>query len=188
MKRGINRAKYKNSVNTYTESISRDAFTEGSCIFLSHRSLDKDMVREINNYILAFGIDTYFDENDQNLQEATYKNDCEKITKLIQEGLKYSTHILCLLSEKTRESWWVPYEIGYADKAGKNIATLKLKDISVVPEYLKINEYLKGYSDLEKYLIKIREKNQSSLLEQYNGLFTDEIYKEQYKLYKYMDR
>jgi hypothetical protein len=43
---------------------------------------------------------------------------------------------MCLVSAATVRSWWVPYELGFAKRAGKHLATLKVKGEVVLPEYL----------------------------------------------------
>ena len=60
----------------------------------------------------------------------------------INDGLSVSTHLLCLISEKTRLSWWVPYEIGIASSKKMPIASLKLKSIDDVPSFLKTETVL----------------------------------------------
>lgn len=128
------------------------------CIFLSHRSLDKDMVEEIGNYIINAGIDIYLDKYDEELQRADKINDDKRITECIQKGISKSTHLMCLLSKNTVDSWWVPYEIGYADNSGNiNICSLKLKELpeKSIPSYIKINQCLSGIHSLNEYLKEI---------------------------------
>ena len=129
------------------------------CIFLSHRSVDKNLVREIGKYITKSGVDIYLDENDQELQKADAEGDDRKVTQCIQTGIEQSTHVLCLLSPITvsGESWWVPYEIGFGEKAGRDICSLKLKSIPErsIPSYLKIRKWLKGIHALNTYLKEI---------------------------------
>ncbi len=108
---------------------------EKPCIFLSHISSDKDDVEKIDAYIRTkWDINTYFDKNDTDLQNAVYEGDAEKITACIEKGISNSVHLMCLYSNNTVFSWWVSYEVGYAKKSSKiegskikGIATLKLK-------------------------------------------------------------
>lgn len=88
-------------------------------VFLSHKSEDKDFVESIGEYLMDAGIDIYLDKNDFKLQRAVENEDSEKITKCIHEGISKSDYILCFVSSKTVESWWVPYEIGYGRKSKK---------------------------------------------------------------------
>lgn len=64
-----------------------------------------------------FGYNIYLDLYDETLQAADQNNDIETIVKSIQDGLKYSTHLLCVVTEKSKESWWIPYKIGYSSKS-----------------------------------------------------------------------
>lgn len=155
---GINRGSLINKVNySFKKSLTEclDIKEEDSCkpcIFLSHRSLDKDMVRKIGEYIIKSGIDIYLDENDCDLQNATKETNDKKITECIQQGISQSSHILCILSSETVKSWWIPYEIGYGEKSSKEIGSLKLKELREIPSYLKIRTCLKSISELNEYL------------------------------------
>jgi hypothetical protein len=129
------------------------------CIFLSHISVDKDAVREIGEYLKRYGdLDIYLDENDKGLQAAVKEKDPKKITNFIEKGLSYSTHIMCLISENTYSSWWVPYEIGFAKKSEKEISSLILKNNPRLPEYLEIGEILKGTKSLNMYIKNITKE------------------------------
>lgn len=135
------------------------------CIFLSHISVDKDIVREIGNYLKEEGgLNIYLDENDENLQTAVRDKDPHAITKFIENGLSISSHLMCLVSHKTSESWWVPYEVGFAKKSGVKIAALKIKDSTYLPEFLEISDILKGTKSLNKYIQEIQESIEYSSL------------------------
>jgi hypothetical protein len=127
------------------------------CIFLSHISVDKTAAVEIGNYITKRGdIDIYLDINDPNLQGAANNNDASGITRFIERGLTNSTHIMCLISADTARSWWVPYELGFAKKAGRHLSTLKLKGDMSLPAYLEITEIILGTKSLNDYLTRVR--------------------------------
>lgn len=122
------------------------------CVFLSHRSVDKEKVIKIGDYIMKAGLNIYLDIKDADLQRAVTAQNALKITQCIQKGLSYSNYVLCLISNNTFDdtSWWVPYEIGYADKEKKECCLLKLSTLSKdnIPEYLKIKEILYNIKDL----------------------------------------
>jgi hypothetical protein len=149
---GINRALYENR-----QVAKLNASIETPCIFLSHISVDKPAAVEIAKYIMRHGgIDVYLDINDADLQIAVVADDPAGITRFIEQGLSHSTHIMCLVSSKTVTSWWVPYELGFAKRAGKDLSTLKLKGDMILPAFLEIGEVLRGTASLNRYLKGVR--------------------------------
>lgn len=174
MTKGINRAYESNSLFE-SNNLS------GRCVFISHKYEDMDAARIISEYIMDSGIDVYLDDNDTGLQKAVNNNDSEGIVNCIEKALQNSTHILILVTENTRKSWWVPYETGYAKYANKSIASLLLKDVYEFPDYLKIEKTLEGFNDLSKYIKSIKNSYQflfESLLElDYDDLYKDILLK-----------
>lgn len=163
MSRGINIAEsIQKSYETFTASVAKPV------VFLSHKSEDKDFVESIGNYFMNAGIDIYLDKNDFKLQQAVNMNDSRRITECIQEGISKSDHILCIASEKTVGSWWVPYEIGYGKKANKGIASLLKKDIKYIPDYLQIEEIIDGIPGLNIFITRITTQRRMVLTEKYD--------------------
>ena len=157
---GINRA-LSSSKSIALESASYS--DSNPCIFLSHISEDKSSVIAIGDYIMKNGdIDIYLDIYDSQLQEAVKNNDPHGITEFIESGLQNSTHLMCLYSENTVRSWWVPYEIGYGKRSKAEVSSLKLKGEADLPAYLEIGEVLLGTESLNKYLRKITSKMRKS--------------------------
>lgn len=163
MSRGINIAEsIQRSYGTFVASASK------AVVFLSHKSEDKNFVEDIGNYFMNAGIDIYLDKNDFKLQHAVNINDPRRVTECIQEGISKSDYILCIASAKTVESWWVPYEIGYGKKANKEIASLIKKDVTYIPDYLKIEEIIDGIPGLNTYIKKITSRHRIILSEKYD--------------------
>lgn len=126
------------------------------CIFLSHISIDKAAVKGIAEYIMEKAdIDVYLDIHDDDLQRAVSRGDSEEITALIERGISSSSHAMCLISEETVNSWWVPYELGYAKKSGKKISSLKLKGVVELPDFLKIGTLIHGTKSLNEYIEQV---------------------------------
>ena len=122
------------------------------CVFISHKKEDELAAIEIGNYLLnTVGINIYLDIRDCTLKEAVGDANDKKIVDSIKKGLKLSTHLLCLISEKTKLSWWVPYEIGIADISNLDIASLKLKAVDDVPSFLRTHKVLLNISDFLQY-------------------------------------
>ncbi len=136
--------------------------SEKNCIFISHKSEDLKQATAVGDYILQHGdIDIYLDKYDEGLQGAVSKNDHTSIVKYIEQGLIKSTHLLCLVSDMTEISWWVPYEIGFAKRSKINIASLKLKNIDKIPSFLHIEKTIMGTKSLNEYIREIKSKNTS---------------------------
>jgi hypothetical protein len=127
------------------------------CIFLSHKSEDKPAVKDIAKYIGEAGVDYYLDIEDPDLQKAERGEDHVKITEFIELGINRSSHVLSLISNTTKDSWWVPFEIGYAKKGEKGLALLPLKDVAYIPSYIQILRELNGIKQLNEYLEEIKK-------------------------------
>ncbi|PED91592.1 hypothetical protein CON43_01180 [Bacillus cereus] len=129
------------------------------CIFLSHISEDKDSVVKIGDYIQDAGFNIYLDIYDENLNRAVKSGNPEEITKSIERGLEYSTHVMCIVSEKTVKSWWVPYEIGFGKRSKKPLSTLTLKNTVTIPSYLEVTDLIRGTAGLNDYLSTISKQD-----------------------------
>ena len=138
--------------------LERTLFTQkhNPCVFISHKKEDEVAAIAIGNYLInTVGINIYLDTQDCTLKEAVSSENDQRIVKSIQKGLTCSSHLLCLVSDKTKLSWWVPYEIGFADKQGIDIAALKLKDVDDIPSYLKIKKALFNTKDFLQYISEL---------------------------------
>lgn len=149
---GINRALHEN--RTLAKAA---AALNRPCIFLSHISVDKSAALAIGDYITQRGdIDVYLDVHDRDLQMAVSNGDPHGITTFIERGLSLSTHIMCIISDNTANSWWVPYELGFAKSLEKHVSSLKLKNVSL-PAYLEISEIIRGTESLNIFLTRLRK-------------------------------
>lgn len=149
------------------------------CVFLSHKKEDKPACREIANYLKNAGIDYYLDEEDAALQTAVQSRNPHEITESIKKGIRNSTHLLCVISEKTYKSNWVPFEVGYGhaaiiDKAmieGSRdqkikLSILTLKDLSEksLPEYMQVGYIIRGTSSLNDFISELFGKSKNDLI------------------------
>ncbi len=149
------------------------------CIFLSHKKEDKPSCREIAKYLKKAGIDYYLDEEDAALQTAVQSRNSHQITESIKKGIRKSTHMLCVISEKTYKSNWVPFEVGYGhaaiiDKAmiensrDKKIklSILTLKDLSEksLPEFMQVGYIIRGTKSLNDYISELLGKTKNILI------------------------
>lgn len=156
MKKGINRALFQDGYRTSYESSSVQS---KKCVFISHKSEDIEAAKAVAELLQNDGIDVYLDVNDSGLQKATKEGNAEKIVKFIEKALMKSTNILILVTEKTKESWWVPYEVGFSKMGKKKIASLLLKNVYDFPDYLKIETTLRGLADLKEYSCGLKDSS-----------------------------
>ncbi len=128
------------------------------CVFISYKKEDQEAAKNIGTYLTDIvGVNIYLDTEDCILKEAVSEENDQKIVKSIHKGLSSSTHMICLVSDKTKLSWWVPYEIGYADKQNINVAVLKLKNVNDIPSYVKIKKVLVNIEDFLVYVSGLGE-------------------------------
>lgn len=134
------------------------------CVFISHKKEDADFARHLSEYVMERGINVYFDENDPILAKEHKSPD--EVVNAIKKGLEKSTHMIIVLSKKTLESNWVPWEVGFASAKDKEYRLLRLNDVlGEVPEFYKVAKILNDYDDLNKYLASMKKtqtNNQAS--------------------------
>lgn len=170
-------SKGKNKADLYVRLIEQLSKTvdKKTCIFLSHKKEDKPACKKIAEYLSNAGIDYYLDEEDEDLQLAATVNDPIKITEAIKEGIKNSTHMLVVISEKTYRSQWVPFEVGYGQSAiidskiikdRLKLSVLTLKDISekTLPDFLQIANIITGTKSLNEYIAQISNTLEKSMI------------------------
>jgi hypothetical protein len=100
-------------------------------VFISHSSKDDDLARHVYNRLrYNHGIPCYLDDMDAELKNV------ENATDIILRRLDEYTHLLAVVTVNTRDSWWVPFEIGVARRAPRFITTYT-RMYSTLPAYLK---------------------------------------------------
>ncbi|MFY0255927.1 toll/interleukin-1 receptor domain-containing protein [Chitinophaga sp. 30R24] len=123
------------------------------CVFISYQSQDREAAKKIADYILAAGIDVYFDQYDGDLRIANQSKNPKALVESLCKGVNSSSHMLAVVSPNTLQSRWVPFEIGFGyDKT--EVITLCLKGIPVgsLPEYLRTKTVIRDVYDLNRRL------------------------------------
>jgi hypothetical protein len=94
--------------------------------FLSHSSKDQDLVVGASRILNNHGAIVYTDEKDPSLPPYTNKDTASLLKKRIQQAGKF----VLLASDNSKESKWVPWELGNADgyKAISKIALFPAVD------------------------------------------------------------
>lgn len=120
-------------------------------IFISHKMEDEVIALSVQKTLTNADVDTYLDVLDN-----TIADDGEKLTKHIRNKLHECTDVIVILSNNTKNSWWVPFEIGMATEKDMPIANY-LISYEVLPEYLEYWPRLRNQHDVLKY-VEIRNK------------------------------
>jgi len=140
-------------------NISLNFSSHGRCVFVSHSSLDKPVAKDVADFLIHSRLDVYFDEYDSCLSGATSD---KAVVNCIHQGLNGSTHALCILSNNSLKSNWVPYEVGYSTARKAPLALLVLSEVSSIPEFYKLATVIPDMRGLREY---VRQLMGSQLLE-----------------------
>ncbi len=90
-------------------------------------------------------IESYLDIIDPLASEAG-----DTLGEHVRQQLGICTQLMAVVSPNTRESWWVPWEIGIATEKEYPIATYAA-EYCELPTYLKKWPYLRSETDLDTY-------------------------------------
>jgi hypothetical protein len=121
-------------------------------VFISHSRLDKEKARALARALQASKVDYYFDENDEELQLADERHDHLKVVQCIENGIQVCSHLLGIITENTKNSWWVRYEIGSANGRGRECAHLIDQEVDTLPSYIKAARIATNREALRKWL------------------------------------
>lgn len=115
-------------------------------VFISHKNEDSVQATYICNELNRLGVKAYLD-----VLEGELLLKGEKLTNHIKERLNSCTDLLAVMSDKTKESWWVPFEIGMAAQLDFPIVSYLINNVQL-PEYLSYWPTLRKTLDLRKYV------------------------------------
>lgn len=120
----------------------------GIKVFLSHKNEDSEIAGAIALRLKSHHqIDSYLDVIDRNLEKSG-----PDLADYIRSEMDKCTQLLAVISTKTRESQWVPWEIGVATEKERPLASF-VNPPAVVPEFLQKWPYLQSQHDVDRYAI-----------------------------------
>ena len=114
-------------------------------IFISHKQEDSDTANRLAGELRLLGIPYYLD-----ILDSTVTTSGRALTEHIKRNLNDCTDIIVIMSEATRLSQWVPFEVGMPT------ATFLKSSVSL-PEFLEYWPRLKYTSDIATYVSARRE-------------------------------
>ena len=111
-------------------------------IFLSHSHKDRELVKPAIAFLQSHGVTVYVDWQDGEMPDVVSGETAKKIKEKIRQHQKF----LVLVTENSKDSRWVPWELGFADpvKGMDCIATLPVAENHDFAQ----NEYMKIYPKL----------------------------------------
>ena len=129
-------------------------------VFISHKQEDSSVANKIVNELQALKTPFYLDVLDYNITKSG-----KELTDHIKKNLNDCTDIIVVMSEATKFSQWVPFEVGMSAQNDMPTATFLQENVAV-PEFLAYWPRLKQPSDIRKY-IDARNEVQHEYLAKY---------------------
>lgn len=114
-------------------------------VFISYTSTDRPTALMIDAALKRNSISTYLDVLDAESQST------DNITEVIMKNIVSCSHMIALVSDRTKSSWWVPFEIGEATISDRRIASFKV-GYSTLPEYLSKWPIMTSESHLREFI------------------------------------
>lgn len=111
-------------------------------VFISHKKEDSYIASRIANELNAMEIPYYLD-----LLDFTVTRNGKELTDHIKRNLNNCTDIIVIMSDATRYSQWVPFEVGMSAQNDMPTATFLQENVSL-PEFLDYWPRLKQPSDI----------------------------------------
>lgn len=115
-------------------------------VFISHKQEDSCTAMKIVCELQRINIPYYLD-----VLDAGVVGDGKKLTDHVKQTLNDCTDMIVVMSELTKYSQWVPFEVGMSAQNDMPTATF-LKDGVVLPDFLVYWPRLKQPSDIGKYI------------------------------------
>lgn len=107
-------------------------------VFISHKQEDSITARLIENELKKLNINYYLD-----LLDDTITENGKTLTDHIRANLEGCTDMIVIMSQNTRYSQWVPFEVGLATERDMPTATFLKEDV-LLPEFLQYWPRLKN--------------------------------------------
>ena len=132
-------------------------------VFISHKSEDMELADECANILKEKGFDIYLDKYDP------YINESPDRAKRIESKIESSTDLLVIITENTKLSWWVPFEIGLSTANDIRIVSLVFENAPKLPSFIRKWPIIDTEQKLKIYLKQL-EKDKNQLLTESRNL------------------
>lgn len=125
------------------KATSLNAYEADVTLFLSHSHKDRDLITPTIAFLRSHGVKIYVDWMDEGMPDVVSGDTAKKLKERILQQKKF----LVLVTENSKDSRWVPWELGYADptKGMDHIASFPV----IESDDFAQNEYLKIYPKIQ---------------------------------------
>lgn len=146
----------------YYHGVMPKPTAESPRVFISHQKKDSDVARKIADYLVAAGIDIFFDQYDMTID----RSNPVSVVRAIRYGIENSSHMLVVFSPNTLGSMWVPWEIGYAYNSPVTLGVLRIKSVpkNELPEYLKVVKVVSDIWDMNQFISSLAKTDSEHLI------------------------
>lgn len=131
-------------------------------VFISHKNVDSAHAIALQAAFARNKVDTYLDVLDSSINAGG-----RELTEHIKRNLNMCSDILVVMSESTKDSWWVPFEIGMSAQVDMPTASFLKSDV-MLPSYLSYWPRLKTTADIDKY-VTVRRKIEQQMKQRYDS-------------------
>lgn len=140
------RAFSDSTTKTILESAHR---LSGSNVFLSHSSKDKELIAGVIEFLENHGARVYIDKLDSELPNKTSAETAQKLKRRISQIPRF----IYLVTPKTKDSRWMPWELGLADAllGSRSVAMLPVINSNSKLNLWTEQEYLEIYGRIGRW-------------------------------------
>jgi hypothetical protein len=129
-------------------------------LFVSHRKDDEARAREVAALAQAEGFQVWLDVLDSGLQHTAQAStgtraDALAVALIIEMALLNCTHVIALITPRTRGTYWVPYEYGRVKDSSPHslrAASWIDRQVSDQPEYLELGVKTRSDDEIRDWL------------------------------------
>ena len=117
-------------------------------VFLSHSSNDESKLPFVISFLENYGVKVYIDKNDPRLPQET----SSETARMLKANIKKCNKFILLVSENSKDSRWISWELGLADiaKSTSNVALLPIANDYINATKWTEQEYLGLYDRISK--------------------------------------
>lgn len=137
-------------------------------VFVSHKKEDQYIASSVADRLKRNGADVYLDVIDPDAHKAG-----DDLADYLRDALSKCTDLMVVVSARTKESWWVPWEIGVASEKEYPLSTFAGENCEL-PLYLKKWPYLRTLPDVDTY-VDVSKAARKTVVDRYSYKTASEI-------------